>query len=256
MTISNDACNGKRLSRRRFVLGTAAASAAMLPGAAFAQNALGELLQAPTRGNWDVQFDTRGSNVRQVASNSPVLSENTISSLQEAINSYSAIVQGGGWPMVPEGETLKIGVQSRTVPVLRQRLAIAGDLGSNAGGSPAFDTYVDAAVKRFQARHGLPADGVEAERVNDNAPEPVGVRDVIENALDEGIGHLVLVLPAQGHAVRQQEDGINVLVGKSRFQRIVRVRVARRVELLHELHRLGLVLPVGGREARAPGEQV
>ena len=160
MTISNDACNGKRLSRRRFVLGTAAATAAMLPGAAFAQNALGELLQAPTRGNWDDQFDTRGSNVRQVASNSPVLSENTIYSLQEAINSYSAIVQGGGWPMVPEGETLKIGVQSRTVPVLRQRLAIAGDLGSNAGGSPAFDTYVDAAVKRFQARHGLPADGV------------------------------------------------------------------------------------------------
>ena len=123
MTISNDACNGKRLSRRRFVLGTAAASAAMLPGAGFAQNALGELLQAPTRGNWDDQFDTRGSNVRQVASNSPVLSENTIYSLQEAINSYSAIVQGGGWPMVPEGETLKIGVQSRTVPVLRQRLA-------------------------------------------------------------------------------------------------------------------------------------
>ncbi|MEF2550069.1 L,D-transpeptidase family protein [Aurantimonas sp. A2-1-M11] len=163
MTISHDAPKGKRLSRRRFVLGTAAASAALLPGAAFAQNALGELLQAPTRGNWDDQFDTRGSSVREVASNSPVLSENTVYSLQEAINNYVAIVQRGGWPMVPQGETLKLGMQSQAVPVLRQRLAIAGDMASSAGASPAFDTYVDAGVKRFQARHGLPADGVVSD---------------------------------------------------------------------------------------------
>jgi murein L,D-transpeptidase YcbB/YkuD len=33
-------------------------------------------------------------------------------------------------------------------------------LSQRAGLSPAFDTYVDAAMKRFQRRHGLPADGV------------------------------------------------------------------------------------------------
>ena len=33
----------------------------------------------------------------------------------------------------------------------------------DAGISNAFDCYVDGAVKRFQARHGLPADGVLGE---------------------------------------------------------------------------------------------
>jgi L,D-transpeptidase YcbB len=37
---------------------------------------------------------------------------------------------------------------------------ISGDLSASAGISPAFDSYVQAALKRFQARHGLPADGV------------------------------------------------------------------------------------------------
>ena len=43
---------------------------------------------------------------------------------------------------------------------LRKRLMISGDLSTTAGISDSFDTYVDAAVKRFQARHGLPDDGV------------------------------------------------------------------------------------------------
>jgi murein L,D-transpeptidase YcbB/YkuD len=37
---------------------------------------------------------------------------------------------------------------------------VSGDLPQNAGLSQSFDSYVDAAVKRFQMRHGLPADGV------------------------------------------------------------------------------------------------
>lgn len=43
---------------------------------------------------------------------------------------------------------------------LRKRLMVSGDLPETAGVSEAFDTYVDAAVKRFQLRHGLPSDGV------------------------------------------------------------------------------------------------
>ena len=43
---------------------------------------------------------------------------------------------------------------------LRKRLMVSGDLSQRAGMSQSFDTYVDAAVKRFQTRHGLPADGV------------------------------------------------------------------------------------------------
>src|SRR5262249_36849187 len=55
------------------------------------------------------------------------------------------------------------GVVDPDVEVMRRRLMVSGDLSSNAGISPAFDTYVDAALKRFQSRHGLPADGVTGQ---------------------------------------------------------------------------------------------
>ena len=44
--------------------------------------------------------------------------------------------------------------------ILRQRLIVSGDLPSSAGVSNSFDTYVEGAVRGFQARHGLPSDGV------------------------------------------------------------------------------------------------
>ncbi|MBO0903031.1 L,D-transpeptidase family protein [Jiella sonneratiae] len=154
---------GLQASRRRFLLGAAAAGLGMAPGAAFAQNALSDILNAPSRGNWDDQFDTRGSNVRQVASNTPVFSNDTLVSTQNAVNAYQGIVASGGWPEVPANQKLRIGSESAAVPVLRRRLAVAGDLSASAGDSQVFDSYVDAAVKRFQARHGLPADGVVAE---------------------------------------------------------------------------------------------
>jgi murein L,D-transpeptidase YcbB/YkuD len=46
---------------------------------------------------------------------------------------------------------------------LRQRLMISGDLSREAGMSNSYDSYVEGAVKRFQARHGLPEDGVLGE---------------------------------------------------------------------------------------------
>lgn len=151
---------GSVLCRRRFLLGSAAVGSSLLPGAAAAQSALGDLLAAPTRGNWDDQFDTRASSIRQIVSNSPIFSHSTLQSMQVAIDQYTRLVQMGGWPQVPEVGTLRLGVQAPAVQALRQRLYAAGDLPQMAGASAAFDTYVEAAAKRFQARHGLPADGV------------------------------------------------------------------------------------------------
>ncbi|WP_152045610.1 L,D-transpeptidase family protein [Aureimonas psammosilenae] len=165
-----------RMSRRRFIAGTAAAGAALLPGAAFAQEALGDLLQAPRRGNWDDQFDTGSSSVAKVVSNQPVFSQNTINSLNQAISNYRGILASGGWPEVPDGGKLRLGVENAAVGPLRQRLAISGDLPRSAGMSNAFDTYVDAAVKRFQTRHGLPDEGVVAEMTYKALNVPVDVR--------------------------------------------------------------------------------
>jgi murein L,D-transpeptidase YcbB/YkuD len=43
---------------------------------------------------------------------------------------------------------------------LRARLSASGDLDPSAVGNDIYDSYVDAAVRRFQARHGLTIDGV------------------------------------------------------------------------------------------------
>jgi L,D-transpeptidase YcbB len=44
------------------------------------------------------------------------------------------------------------------------RLAASGDLDVNAGIGDIFDSYVEAAVRRFQARHGLSVDGLVREQ--------------------------------------------------------------------------------------------
>jgi L,D-transpeptidase YcbB len=80
---------------------------------------------------------------------------------------YRELAAAGGWPAVAaEGETLEEGAEGARVAALRRRLAAGGDLPAAAGeaageaaGSAVFDAEVAAAVRRFQERHGLEADG-------------------------------------------------------------------------------------------------
>ena len=97
---------------------------------------------------------------RRVNSRVPVLSADTVHYVETEIAAYQDIVYSGGWPVVPSSKKLRLGVDDPSVATLRKRLIISGDLAKSAGTSTAFDTYVDGAVKRFQARHGLPVDGV------------------------------------------------------------------------------------------------
>ena len=187
----------------------------MAPGAAFAQNALVDILNAPSRGNWDDQFDTRGSNVRQVASNTPIFSNETLISTQNAVGAYQGIVSSGGWPELPANEKLRIGAESASVPLLRRRLAIAGDLAASAGSSTVFDTYVDAAVKRFQARHGLPADGVVGESSYKalNVPAQLRLNQLITNvarlqeAVAKDLGRRFVMVNIPAALVEAVENG-------------------------------------------------
>ncbi|PSH67916.1 murein L,D-transpeptidase [Phyllobacterium brassicacearum] len=152
------------IDRRAFLRGVATAGFAAATSTAFAQQSdIGDILAAPRRGNWDDQFDARSTSKGKVASFQPIASPETVSFIESAINTYSQIVANGGWPTVPATVKLKLGVIDPSVAAIRKRLMIAGDLSESAGLSNSFDTYVDAAVKRFQARHGLPADGVMGE---------------------------------------------------------------------------------------------
>ncbi|MDP9839037.1 murein L,D-transpeptidase YcbB/YkuD [Neorhizobium huautlense] len=155
---------GSELISRRTMLRTAvSAGAAALAAPALAQSAIDDLINAPRRGGWDDQFDARSSSSASVSTNNPVLGPSGPQNIQTAIMEYQGIVQNGGWPEVNSGQTLRLGVNDPAVQQLRQRLMISGDLSRQAGISTAFDSYVDGAVKRFQSRHGLPADGVLGE---------------------------------------------------------------------------------------------
>lgn len=81
--------------------------------------------------------------------------------LLRAAKRLQQIVAAGGWPTVPDGETLRPGDTDPRIPILRKRLAITGDLSSaSMTKSQAYDQQLQKAVKKFQARHGLAIDGV------------------------------------------------------------------------------------------------
>ncbi len=66
----------------------------------------------------------------------------------------------GEWQAVPEGPTLKPGVDDPRVPPLRKRLASTGDLVADAPlDSTTYDARVEASVVAFQTRNGLDPDG-------------------------------------------------------------------------------------------------
>jgi len=167
-----------KTDRRSFLTGAGAVAATLASGTAHAQDLIRDLILSPRRGNWDEQFDARATEGGRVATSLPIFSPETVTHVEMAIGQYSGIVAQGGWPVVPASKKLRLGVVEPDVETLRRRLMISGDLSTSAGISPAFDSYVDAAVKRFQLRHGLPSDGVMGEysyaAMNVSAPVRLG----------------------------------------------------------------------------------
>jgi len=137
----------------------AVAAFALFLGSAAAMDPIQEVLQQRAA-EWSDGFDPAVVSAPDVRTSVPIMSDDTVQAMEQAIAQYSDIVARGGWPVVPAEQALRIGAKGPAVAALRQRLMISGDLEANLGVSEAFDSYVDAAVKRFQARHGIPADGV------------------------------------------------------------------------------------------------
>ena len=150
-------------SRRAFVTGAAAAAGGALgASAAFgqAQDALLQsLIDQTQRGDFGQGFDSASRTIAMPKASLPTLSPATAEHTSQAIAHYEGIVSRGGWPEVPKIDRLRLGARNPSVVALRQRLTLAGDLDPNAGVSDVYDSYVDVAVRRFQARHGLAVDG-------------------------------------------------------------------------------------------------
>jgi murein L,D-transpeptidase YcbB/YkuD len=81
------------------------------------------------------------------------------SSLEQALTHHQAIADEGGWPQVPDGTTMRQGEHNSRVFFLSLRLAASCDLDELATRPDVFDETLLKAVQRFQARHGLTADG-------------------------------------------------------------------------------------------------
>ncbi len=149
------------MDRRKFLTGMAAAGAATFGTPALAENPIASIINSSKRDRWADQFDARKGDAKLSATNVPIFSPQTPVFVERAIQDHRQIASTGGWPVVPANKKLELGNQSPNVRLLRKRLIISRDLDASAGdGSDVFDTWVDGAVRRFQARHGLPADGV------------------------------------------------------------------------------------------------
>ena len=94
----------------------------------------------------------------------PSLDASTFINTMRAAWTYKRLAEAGGWPSLPAGTVLKTGDKGPLVALLRQRLALEGDLSADAAASTLFDVELAGAVKRFQARHGLPESGAVRAR--------------------------------------------------------------------------------------------
>ena len=210
-------------SRRNFLASSASLAAAALVRTASAEEQtpdqmLNELIQENQDSSLDSGFDNASRNVKLPKKSLPTLSPSTAQTTEASIAQYEAIVARGSWPEVSAvAEGARVGVKSAVVPALRQRLATAGDLELNSGAIDVFDSYVDAAVRRFQVRHGLHPDGIvhEATLRALNVPADMRLAQLKINAgrlkaLSENLGNRLVVANIPAAQIEAIENGVAV----------------------------------------------
>lgn len=146
-----------------------------------ARTALAQDADVP-QAEWAQQYDVDPRLAVQ-RSTVPVLSQQTVAATEQAIGTYQGIVSRGGWAALPNVGNLRLGARSEGVVALRRRLMGSGDLEESAGLSPVYDAYVEAAVKRFQARHGIGESGsLTAQTLGElNVPAETRLRQLQTN---------------------------------------------------------------------------
>jgi murein L,D-transpeptidase YcbB/YkuD len=78
--------------------------------------------------------------------------------LVRALAEYRRLVAAGGWPSVPEGRTLEPNTRDPRIVAVRRRLAVTDGAAMPAQNAERYDAELQAAVKRFQRRHGFNED--------------------------------------------------------------------------------------------------
>lgn len=151
--------------------------------------------------------------------------------LKKALLDYRRMAAGDPWPVLPEGPILRKDDRNEAVVTLRKRLALTGDLAAaQDGGRDLFDDALEAAVTKFQVRHGIDPDGAvgPATRRMLNTPAEGRVRQIELNLerwrwlpADLGRRHVLVNIAGFGLEVVENDRVIlpmKVIVGKN-YQR-------------------------------------
>lgn len=140
--------------------------------------------------------------------------------LRAAMRLYLGIAADGGWPAIPDGPILHRGGSDWRTVLLRQRLGTTGDLAAAEARSDSelFDEAVVAALRRFQARHGLKEDGIAGVRtlVALNVPVEDRIARIAENLeqrrnASTQIGEQALVVNIAAQEMVLIEGGAEIL---------------------------------------------
>ncbi len=144
--------------------------------------------------------------------------------LQELLTKYRKIAARGGWSYVSPGGILRVGDQGPRVRELRERLKATGEISS---GGDHFDSRTEAAVRKFQRRHGIAETGDVGKKTLAalNIPVEARIRQIAVNMyrrrmLPDELGnrHIVVNIPEFRLHLFEKERPIlnmNVVVGKA-----------------------------------------
>jgi L,D-transpeptidase YcbB len=171
-----------------------------------------DFAQLGGQAEWQQNYDA-ASRIRVPRSSTPILSGQALAATEEMIERYRDIVNRGGWEPVRAGQ-MRVGATSPVVLSLRQRLIQTGDLDPAVGNSPVYDSYVEAGVRRFQARHGLNTTGaLNASTIAAlNVPAEIRLRQLELNVVrlrsySGNLGHRYVIVNIPAAVVETVEEG-------------------------------------------------
>jgi murein L,D-transpeptidase YcbB/YkuD len=139
--------------------------------------------------------------------------------LRQALAEYLDMSENGGWPQMPAGKPLGKGDTGRRVSLLRERLFASGDLKEVAPGwGEIFDEALEEAVRRYQGRHGLEADGIVGRKTIEslNVPIEERMRQIALNMdrwrrLRHDLGSRYVIVNIADFSLEVYENGMPVL---------------------------------------------
>jgi len=121
--------------------------------------------------------------------------------LKDQLVNYLKIAKNGGWPQVnPVKKSLKKGISSPDIAIIKKRLMITGDLTGNDT-SQVFNDTLAMAVKNFQSRHGFTPTGIISDSLvkEMNVPAVQRIEQLLMNMdrmrwlANEPTGNLIVV---------------------------------------------------------------